>query len=281
MTAISADNIERYAVVGNPVAHSRSPQIHQAFAQQFAAQITYEKVLVEPGQFAAFVDQFAAQGGAGMNVTVPFKADAFAYADETDELATAAQAVNTLVFREGHPVLGYNTDGIGLCNDLQQRYAVEVRGINVLILGAGGAASGVLQPLLALSPNKLVVANRTLSKAQELVQHHLQFLPAGAPLACSRFEQLQGNFDLVINATSTGLSGDTVRIAPAIVEHAFCYDMSYGPAALFCRWAQQQGAAQSVDGLGMLVEQAAQSFFLWRNQRPQTEPVVKMLRASL
>lgn len=273
--------IERYVVVGNPIAHSRSPDIHQAFAQQFDAQISYEKVLVEPGCFADFADQFAGQGGAGMNVTVPFKGEAFAYADETDAFAAAAQAVNTLVFDQAQPAKGYNTDGIGLCNDLQQRHGLDLGGKDILLLGAGGAASGVIQPLLAASPNSLVVANRTIGKARALVNHHLTCLSTDAPLAACGFDELAGAFDIVINATSTGLSGITAPIDPQLVRDAFCYDMSYGNAAVFCRWAQRCGAAASVDGLGMLVEQAAQSFYLWRGQRPQTDPVLAMLRTTL
>ena len=273
--------IDRYVVVGNPIAHSRSPDIHQAFAQQFGVRISYEKVLVEVGGFAAFADEFARQGGAGMNITVPFKADAFAYAAETDKSAAAAQAVNTLVFRSGQPVRGYNTDGIGLCNDLQQRHGLDLNGKDILLLGAGGAASGVIQPLLAALPNSLVVANRTVARAHQLVNHHMGWLSEDAPLSACGFDELDGSFDIVINATSTGLTGATAPIAPRFVQNVFCYDMSYGDAAVFARWAQQHGAAISVDGLGMLVEQAAQSFFLWRGERPQTDPVVAALRATL
>ena len=270
--------MDKYVVVGNPIAHSRSPQIHQAFARQFDISISYEKVLVEAGQFAAFADEFAADGGAGMNVTVPFKGDAFAYAQQTDQLASAAGAVNTLVFAAEQPCMGYNTDGIGLCTDLQVRYGVNLAGANILLLGAGGAASGVIQPLLAASPKQLVLANRTVAKAASLVEHHRQWAHGQAPLSACGFDQLQGPFDVVINATSSGLAGGTAPIAPELVRGAFCYDMSYGDAAIFARWADEQGAARSVDGLGMLVEQAAQSFFLWRGVRPQTEPVMLLLR---
>lgn len=273
--------VERYVVVGNPIAHSRSPDIHQAFAQQFDAHISYQRVLVEPGQFTVFADAFADQGGAGMNVTVPFKGEAYAYAEETDELAAAAQAVNTLVFEPNQPARGFNTDGVGLCNDLQQRHGLKLGGKRILLLGAGGAASGVIQPLLAASPDSLVLANRTVAKARQLVDHHLACATGIAPLAACGFDELDGAFDIVINATSSGLAGTTAPIAPQFVQDAFCYDMSYGDAALFSRWASEHGAAASVDGLGMLVEQAAQSFFLWRGVHPQTDPVVAMLRASL
>jgi shikimate dehydrogenase len=272
--------MDRYVVVGNPIAHSRSPEIHKAFARQFGAVISYEKVLIAPGEFAAFADEFAASGGAGMNVTVPFKRDAFAYVQQTDAFAAAAGAVNTLVFSPDQPCVGYNTDGIGLCTDLQQRHGVTLEGSNVLLLGAGGAASGVIQPLLAALPNKLIVANRTVATAESLVRHHLQWLQRSAPLSACGFEELQGSFDVVINATSTGLSGATAPIAPQLVSDAFCYDMSYGESAVFARWAERHGAAMSVDGLGMLVEQAAESFRLWRGVRPQTDPVVALMRSS-
>ena len=271
--------MDKYVVVGNPIAHSRSPEIHQAFAQQFGAVISYEKVLVAPGGFAAFADEFAATGGCGMNVTVPFKSDAFAYAPQTDAFAAAAGAVNTLVFAQDQSCTGYNTDGIGLCTDLQQRHGVALRASNILLLGAGGAASGVIQPLLAALPNKLIVANRTVARAEALVAHHLSWLQRSAPLSACGFAELQGSFDVVINATSTGLSGAAVPIAPHLVRGAFCYDMSYAEAAVFARWAKQHGAAASVDGLGMLVEQAAESFRLWRGVRPQTDPVMAMMRA--
>ena len=272
---------DQYVVVGNPVAHSRSPEIHQAFAAQFSARIEYRKVQVEPAGFAAFADSFKAAGGCGMNITVPFKADAFAYAEQADSLASAAGAVNTLVFRAGEPVQGFNTDGLGLIADLTQRHGLQLRGSRILLLGAGGAASGVVQPLLAAEPNELVVANRTLAKAVDLVAHHRTFCAAGAVLQACDFAELKSDFDLVINATSSGLSGATAPVDAGIVRDTCCYDMSYGAAAVFARWATTQGASKSIDGLGMLVEQAAESFYLWRGVRPATDPVMSLLRDQL
>jgi len=271
---------DRYVVVGNPIEHSRSPEIHQAFAAQFGEAIRYDKVLVEPGEFASFADQFAAAGGRGMNVTVPFKVDAFVYVEKRDALAESAGAVNTIAFT-GNSSHGFNTDGIGLMNDLSQRYNVNLSNKTVVLLGAGGAALGVVKPLLEANPAKLIVANRTLENAQALVARHQAQLGKDAPIYAQRLDELSAPSDVFINATSTGLYGTGAFIDANLVRGAFCYDMSYGNAAEFCRWASASGARQSVDGLGMLVEQAAEAYYLWRGKRPLTQPVVDQLRAGL
>ena len=271
---------DRYLVVGNPIAHSRSPQIQQAFAAQFDDNMVYEKALVETGEFARFVDAFAASGGCGLNVTLPFKLDAAHYVDEMDDLARAAGAVNTIKIEANGQRLGFNTDGIGLLNDLQIRHELDLTGKTILLLGAGGASQGVLRPLLEAAPRRVVITNRTVVKAEALAASQTGDFPNVELLACA-FDALSEAPDVIINATSMGLGGDTPPIAKGLLRHAFCYDMSYGPSAKFQVWAQQHGAQHSVDGLGMLVEQAAQSYFIWRGLRPQTDPVVESLRTIL
>ena len=271
---------DRYLVVGNPIEHSRSPQIQQAFAAQFDDNMAYDKALVEVGEFAHFVDAFAASGGRGLNVTLPFKLDAAHYVDELDGLARSAGAVNTIKIEANGKRLGFNTDGIGLLNDLRIRHALDLTGKTILLLGAGGAGQGVLRPLLEAEPRRLVIANRTVGKAEALVAAQSANFPNVELMACA-FDALSESPDVIINATSMGLSGDIPPISKDLIRHAFCYDMSYGASAKFQAWAQQHGAQYSVDGLGMLVEQAAQSYFIWRGLRPQTDPVVESLRTHL
>jgi shikimate dehydrogenase len=270
----------RYVVVGNPVEHSRSPQIHQAFALQFGDEIEYTKAKPDVDGFAAFADEFARSGGRGMNVTVPFKIDAFNYVSRCNHLAEGAGAVNTITFDNAGTSVGYNTDGVGLLNDLQQRHKLDLKSANIMLLGAGGAARGVIEPLLAASPNKLIVANRTVTNAQYLVEHFLQRL-GDVPLSAQGLSDPFPTLDVVINATSFGLSSAAIPLEAHVIAGTFCYDMSYGDAAEFHRWALQNGAKTSVDGLGMLVEQAAESYFIWHAKRPQTDPVVSLLRTSL
>jgi shikimate dehydrogenase len=276
-------NTDRYLVVGNPVTHSRSPQIHHAFARQFDESIEYERAEIEMGGFADFVAEFESSGGCGLNVTVPFKVDAFEYVRERDDLAQTAGAVNTILFSPGQPSRGFNTDGVGLLNDLTRRHHVVLEDKAVLVLGAGGASHGVLQPIMQARPSSLVIANRTVAKAQALVAEHQAGTSASGSvrLQATGLGQIKEKPDVIINATSSGLSGGAEMIDAALVEDSFCYDMSYGAAALFRDWAARHGAARSVDGLGMLVEQAAQSYYLWRGKRPETESVMAMLRSNL
>jgi shikimate dehydrogenase len=267
---------DRYVVIGNPIAHSKSPQIHARFAQQTGEDIRYEHLLAPVDGFAASVRDFIAVGGRGANVTVPFKLEAFALADERSTRADAAGAVNTLRFEDGR-IIGDNTDGVGLVRDIVVNAAIPVAGKRVLLLGAGGAARGVILPLLAEAPAELMIANRTVAKAQELLTHF-----AHPALKASRFEELDGVFDIVINATSASLSAELPPL-PAVVlsSQTFAYDMMYGAQpTVFMQLAASCGAAAR-DGLGMLVEQAAESFFLWRAVRPDTRPVYDWLRAQL
>lgn len=271
--------MDRYAVFGNPVAHSKSPQIHGMFAQQTGEALAYEKQQVE-SNFPQAVTRFFEGGGAGLNITVPFKLEAYDYADQLTERATNAGAVNTLKRLDDGSILGDNTDGFGMVSDITANLGWPISGKRVLLLGAGGAVRGVLQPLLQEQPAQLVIANRTVSKAQDLAT---AFTDYGAVEAC-RFEDLVGRqFDVVINGTSASLGGDL----PPLPEHllatgAACYDMMYGAQpTVFLQWAKQQGCLRIADGLGMLVGQAAESFLLWRGVKPETATVIEALREAL
>jgi shikimate dehydrogenase len=269
---------DRYAVIGNPVAHSLSPQIHAAFARQTGQAIDYGRVLAPLAAFAECVRNFSAQGGKGVNVTLPFKLEAFRLATRATARAENAQAANTLKFDDG-AIFGDNTDGVGLVRDLEANLGLALAGKRVLLMGAGGAASGVLLPLLDRALAVLTVANRTLDKAQLLVQRVA--LP-GICTACT-FAQLAGQqFDVVINATSASVSGEEVALPPRLfAADSLAYDMMYGAGATpFMQAAQSQGASRTADGLGMLVEQAAESFFIWRGVRPETAPVIAALKAQ-
>jgi len=271
--------MDRYAVVGNPVAHSKSPQIHDAFARATAQAMTYERILAPVGGFADVARAFAAAGGRGLNVTVPFKLDALAIAARASERAEAAGACNTLAL-EGGRWYADNTDGAGIVHDLTANLGVTLAGADILILGAGGAARGILLPLFAQRPRAVVISNRTMAKADALVAR----FGARGPLAAAAPAALSARrFDVVINATSAGLSADAPWPWPdgLFATDAFAYDMIYGDApTAFLRWAGGQGVARSADGLGMLVEQAAESFFLWRGVRPDTAPVFELLRPA-
>ncbi len=270
---------DRYVVMGNPVGHSRSPSIHARFAAQTAEAIEYRALLVAPGGLAAAVAAFRAEGGKGANITLPFKEDAFALAGEVSARARAAGAVNTLIF-SASAIVGDNTDGCGLTRDLAGNLGFGVRGRRVLLLGAGGAARGVLLPLLEEQPALLVVANRTIGKAHQMVGR----IATGdtRPVTACDYEGLAGqSFDLVINATSTGLTDAALPLPTHLfAPGSIAYEMLYGRQTPFMRQALEQGAARVSDGLGMLVEQAAESFFLWRGVRPLTAPVLAEMRAA-
>ena len=279
---------DRYAIVGNPVAHSKSPEIHAAFARQTAQNMVYERIFCELDAFAETVRRFQAEGGKGLNITLPFKHQAFDFATRKSVRAELAGAVNTLAFSaSGNPgagdTAGDNTDGAGLTRDISVNLGYPLRGKRVLLLGAGGASFGVAGPLLGEAPRVLVIANRTLSKAQALVQRFAK-LTAGREMSASSYAALGAfagmKFDVVINATSAGLSGDM----PALPDNLFApgalaYDMVYGKTTPFLRFAQGcASGVQIADGLGMLVEQAAESFLIWRGVRPATAPVIAALR---
>ena len=264
---------DSYAVMGNPVAHSKSPTIHAHFAEQTCQEMAYRAVLVERGQFPQAVRTFQDANGRGFNVTVPFKEEAWALVDHRSERAERAGAVNTVWFGEDGRHHGDNTDGVGLVRDLEENHAISVAGARVLVIGAGGAARGILGPLLNSAPKQLVICNRTAARAEQLASVFPE-------VVASPFDGLSGNFDLVINATAASLQGQVPAVPENIfAEGAYAYDLMYAEEpTVFLRWCVAHGAAGTADGLGMLVEQAAESFFLWRGVRPQTGPVIERLR---
>ncbi len=270
------DRPARYAVMGNPVSHSKSPAIHQQFARQFGIRLEYTAIQVDPGGFPQAVDQFRANGGKGLNITVPFKLEAFRLADHKSHRAELAGAVNTLKFEADGQIFGDNTDGAGLAHDLTHNLHLHLKDKRILLLGAGGAARGVIAPLLKLRPAALVIANRTAGKARELAA---EFAEHGKIEGCG-FDALGGKrFDLVINATAASLKGEL----PPLPAHLFtasgaAYDMMYGERTPFMDWADFHGASLVTDGLGMLVEQAAESFLIWHGKRPDTRAVIAGLK---
>ncbi len=267
--------VDQYAVFGNPVGHSKSPLIHTAFAEQTGQRLIYSAIEAPIGGFAAAVEAFRHAGGSGCNVTVPFKRDAFELASELDKEAVLSGAVNTLVWN-GAGIAGFNTDGKGLLRDLQQNLGIELQGRRVLLVGAGGAAAGVLRPLLTAAPAQLVVCNRSPARAQQLVERFSR--ETAVPLMAAPMDQPGGDYDLVINATSASLS-DQVPSLPAGLfgDQGVAYDLAYAdqPTA-FLRWATGHGAQHCHDGWGMLVEQAAEAFLIWRGVRPETAPVIAL-----
>jgi shikimate dehydrogenase len=272
---------DRYAVVGNPVAHSKSPLIHAEFARQTGQDLEYGRLLAPLDGFRATVEQFRSSGGKGLNVTLPFKLEAFELAQRRSERALDAAAVNTLKFESDGIYYGDNTDGVGLVRDLEANLGIAITGKRLLLMGAGGAAQGVMAPLLAARPAALVVGNRTVDKAQRLAARFRARLPDRAVRASSYRDLAGEQFDLVINATSASLR-DTVPELPLRVfaPGSAAYDMMYGKGLTpFLELAQRQGAGRLADGLGMLVEQAAESFFVWRDVRPLTAPVIAMLKS--
>ena len=271
---------DRYAVFGNPVVHSKSPQIHQWFARQTGQDISYSKQLVEEGQFESAAARFFRSGGKGLNITMPFKLNAFTFADRVTPRAERAGAVNTLARQGDGSILGDNTDGAGMVADITANLGWPLDARRVLVLGAGGAVRGVLQPLLSEAPGRLLIANRTVAKALQLARN---FRDLGRIQVCG-FEDLAGQqFDLVINGTAASLAGDLPPLPEGLLgDGARCYDMMYAAEpTVFLRWAREQGAQACADGLGMLVGQAAESFFLWRGVRPDTAAVIKLLRQAL
>lgn len=274
--------MDTYCVMGNPVEHSKSPWIHARFALLTGQDLRYEKRLVPADGFAEAVRAFREQGGKGCNVTVPFKFESPALATKLTPRAELAQASNTLRF-DGDAVTGDNTDGVGLVNDIERNAGVALRGVEVLLVGAGGAAAGVLGPLIEAKPWRVIVANRTVSKAQEIVSRHRALAAMhGVELKSCELSSIPGTFDVVVNATAASLSGSGVPFPPSVFKPgALAIDMMYGPAAAgFVAWAQQHGAVAR-DGLGMLVEQAAEAFLLWRGIRPPSAEVLAELRAML
>jgi shikimate dehydrogenase len=272
--------MDQYVVAGNPVEHSQSPFIHAAFAQQTGQALEYGRLLVPLDGFADAMRALVDGGAKGCNVTVPFKFDAFGHAAQRTERAVLAQAANVLRF-DADGWLADNTDGIGLVRDIEHHAGLPLPGTRVLMIGAGGAAAGALGPLLAAGPGELVVANRTLGKARALVDRHRE-VAASTLLRAATLDGCGRDFDVVINATASSLQGAAVPVSPAVLAPgALALDMMYGAAAQpFLAWASEAGA-RGRDGLGMLIEQAAAAFELWRGVRPETAPVLAALRARM
>ena len=270
---------ERYAVIGNPVAHSQSPFIHAEFARAENRAIRYERLLAATDRFAEVANAFAGSGGCGLNVTLPFKGEAFRFATDLSERAQTAEAVNTLTFRDGR-IYGDNTDGVGLVRDIIENLDFPIEDKHVLILGAGGAARGVLGPLMEQKPASMTIANRTLIKAEVLAHH---FVPMGKCKASS-YEGLEGrHFDIVINGTSSSLHNELPPLPHGLfTARTLAYDMFYcSGLTMFLQRAQSENAGMLADGLGMLVEQAAESYFVWHGVKPETRKVTNMLRELL
>ncbi|MGS2718366.1 shikimate dehydrogenase [Eionea flava] len=270
-----------YAVFGNPIHHSKSPTLHRAFAEQTGHNIQYTAELVDVDQFTASANDFFNRGGHGLNVTVPFKIDALHYADQLTARAQAAGAVNTLIKKE-NGIIGDNTDGIGFVDDISHNLQWTLKNKRVLILGAGGAVRGILAPLLKTQPAALTIANRTVEKAEGLLATIKKVAPACERHAC-HYHEINTAFDIIINGTSASLQGDLPNVSSEVInKNSHCYDMMYGkePTA-FMVWANQCGAKEIADGLGMLVCQGAESFYQWRGIKPTTKSVIDQLRKTL
>lgn len=268
--------IDQYAVFGHPIGHSKSPRIHRLFAQQTEQSLDYNAREVTADHFVSAVTDFFGQGGKGLNCTVPLKELAWRHADQLTERARLAKAVNTLARQADGRLLGDNTDGIGLVNDLTANHGISLRGARILILGAGGATRGIIAPIFAQQPERIVIANRTLDKAEAIAN---EFSALGQ-LSASGFSDLAGlQFDLIINATSASLSGQLPPLPNNVLANGGdCYDLAYAnQATAFVLWGLANGAKKSIDGLGMLVEQAAEAFYLWRGVRPMTTDIIDLL----
>lgn len=271
--------VDHYAVMGYPIHHSQSPRIHSLFAEQTDQLLRYSAIEVPPERFEEEVQRFFKAGGHGLNCTVPLKERAFQYALVKSERAEAAKAVNTLMVQTDGTLFGDNTDGMGLVRDITINLALSMTGRRILLLGAGGASRGILGPLLECQPHELVIANRTIEKAISLVNEFRNF---GMIRGCG-FSHIDGApFDIIFNATAASLHGELPELPLSLLaEGGICYDLAYGKEPTpFVRWGLQQGASLSVDGLGMLVEQAAEAFYLWRGIHPDTSSVIQLLRQS-
>lgn len=272
--------VDRYGVMGYPVSHSRSPMIHKLFAEQTGQELRYELLQVAPDNLEKAVRQFQRTGGKGLNITVPHKSEVTRLVDQLSERASTAGAVNTLIFKKDE-VYGDNTDGFGLLRDLVTNLELTLAGMHLLVLGAGGATRGIIGPLLDMHPNSICIANRTRPKAHALAEH---FSRSGPVRACG-FDEISvtDRYDLVINATSAGLKGKEPPFPTGMIsDDTVCYDLSYGLTPTpFSTWASKHGAAKSVMGWGMLVEQAAESFRLWRGVRPDTHAVLEHMNITV
>lgn len=269
--------MNRYCVVGNPIAHSKSPLIHEQFAKTCERNIQYEKVLVEKGQFIESLSDMFSNDLKGANVTLPFKEEAFKLCNTISDRAKAAGAVNTIINKGKDGLLGDNTDGVGLVRDLIHNHGIALDNRKILVVGAGGATRGILKPVLEESPELVIIANRTHEKARDLAYAFKKY----GSIDCCTFQDLQQHsFDLILNASSGSLNGDVPPIPTSSMDSdCIFYDLMYSnEATAFLLWGHELGLTQLYDGLGMLVEQAAESFYLWEGIRPDTEATIKMLR---
>lgn len=274
------ETIDRYAVFGNPVEHSKSPQIHRLFAEQTNQSLSYSAELAEIGQFNQAVQNFIKDNGKGLNITVPFKEDAWKLADRLSERAKRAGAVNTLKLEVDGKLYGDTTDGTGLVRDLLQNHHIELQEKSILIIGAGGAVRGIIETLLEQQPSEVLITNRTSNKAVQLAK---DFSDLGEITGCGLNQTASRNFDIIINGTSASLHGDLPALPDSIFHiQSCCYDMMYAAQpTVFMQWAKNNNAKLIFDGLGMLVEQAAESFYIWRNVKVETSSVIKQIRDSL
>lgn len=273
--------MNKYAVIGNPIKHSKSPEIHGAFAKQEQVALEYHRILSEQTNFTDTVNSFFAEGGSGLNVTVPFKLIAYEQCVHVDEYAKAAQAVNTISLNEHRQWIGANTDGIGLLTDLKNNLRLSIKNKSILVLGAGGATRGILLPLLNEQPKKIIIANRTIDKAIHLANSFEYLGPAIH--GCGFADVSHSAFDIVINATSASLNNTVPPIASHLVnENTVCYDLAYSDEpTVFIDWATQQGVKSVHDGIGMLIEQAAESYYIWRDFKPNTKEIFTLLRPQV
>jgi shikimate dehydrogenase len=267
--------MDNYAVIGNPIEHSKSPLLHQLFAQATGQKIRYEKILAPLDGFRETADAFRQAGGKGLNVTMPFKLEAFHYVDDMNEQARRAQAVNTIIFKDDGSSYGANTDGIGLVRDLTQNKNIALKNKKIVLLGAGGAVRGCLLPLLLENPKQIIIANRNQEKAQTLVADFRGY----KNLAYCSYTDLPLDADIIINGTSASLEAALPPLPLGLAAQAVCcYDMAYGnKLTAFEQWAKQQGAKNFFNGLGMLIEQGAESFYLWHGIRPRTQGIAQKL----
>ena len=267
---------DHYAVIGNPISHSKSPLIHAAFAQQTQQNLDYITKEISLDNLVVGLENLQQQGFKGINITVPFKEQAWQLVSDKSEHAQRAGAINTIKFNDDGSLAGDNTDGIGLCRDLVNNHHIELKGKRLLLLGAGGAARGVIEPLLAYQPAELFIANRTASKAHDLCELFADFGHVNG----GGYDALFGSFDVIINATAASLNGEVPPLPDSILDkNGVCYDMMYSDTdTAFISWAKQHGATKTVDGLGMLVEQAAEAFRLWRGIQPETKSVIMQMR---
>lgn len=267
---------DHYAVIGNPISHSKSPLIHSEFAKQTKQDLDYIAREIPLDDLIGGLKQLQDEGFKGINITVPFKEQAWQIVSNKSEHASRAGAINTILFNDDGTFYGDNTDGIGLCRDLVDNHQITLQGKRILLLGAGGAARGVIEPLLSHQPAELVIANRTAEKAQQLAELYTDF----GTISGGGYDALSTSFDVIINATSASLQGKVPPLPDTILnDNASCYDMMYSNTdTAFITWAKAHGAAKTVDGLGMLAEQAAEAFRLWRGVKPETKAIINLIR---